>query len=155
MLLPNGWSITPAGRPIALSGDMPLKLAFTADGKSLLVATGGWHNQAVSLIDLDTEKVSSKLDLGKAWAGLAVDQSKVIVSGGAAAVRTLSINGSELKREADLPMKTSWTSGIAARDGISWIADVNTGHIDRLEATESKEVTLAGRPYSVVLSAGR
>src|SRR5215470_10088020 len=36
-LLPNGWRVSPAGRQIALSGDLVLKMLVTPDGKYLLV----------------------------------------------------------------------------------------------------------------------
>ena len=32
--LPNGWRITPAGRHIKLSGDLPMKMIVTADDKA-------------------------------------------------------------------------------------------------------------------------
>jgi YVTN family beta-propeller protein len=71
--LPNGWRVTPAGRAIPLPGDMPLNMLFTADGKSLLVSTGGFHNHGVSVIDLSSETVTQSLDLHKIWNGLAID----------------------------------------------------------------------------------
>jgi YVTN family beta-propeller protein len=71
--LPNGWRLTPAGRTIPLPGDMPLNMIFSADGKALLVSTGGFHNHGVSVIDPTTEKITQSVDLHKVWNGLAMD----------------------------------------------------------------------------------
>jgi len=71
--LPNGWHITPAGAPIALPGDLPLKMAFSPDGRSLLVVTGGYHDHGVSVIDPATNKVTQSVNLGKVWAGMCFD----------------------------------------------------------------------------------
>ncbi len=68
--LPNGWHVTPAGTPIPLPGDLPLKMAFSPDGKSLLVVTGGYHDHGVSVIDPATNKVTQSVNLGKVWAGM-------------------------------------------------------------------------------------
>ncbi|MGI4791244.1 MAG: bifunctional YncE family protein/alkaline phosphatase family protein [Janthinobacterium lividum] len=71
--LPNGWRITPAGTPIALPGDLPLKMLFSPDGKYLLVNTGGYHNHSVDVIDPATNKLVQSVDVDKNWAGLCFD----------------------------------------------------------------------------------
>ena len=82
--LPNGWHLTPAGTPIALPGDMPLKMLFSPDGKYLLVNTGGYHDQEVSVIDPAALKVMQSVNLGKDWAGMCFDTEgdDLYVSGG-------------------------------------------------------------------------
>ena len=82
--LPNGWHITPAGMPIPLPGDLPLKMAFSPDGRSLLVLTGGYHDHGVSVIDPATHRITQSVNLGKVWAGMCFDTEgdDVYVSGG-------------------------------------------------------------------------
>ena len=82
--LPNGWQITPAGTPIALPGDLPLKMLFSPDGKYLLVSTGGFHDHGVSVIDPKTLRVTQSVNLGKDWAGMCFDPDgdDLYVSGG-------------------------------------------------------------------------
>jgi len=82
--LPNGWRVTPAGRPITLPGDLPLKMAFTPDGKFLLVNTGGYHDHGVNVIDVASEKLLQTVNVAKDWAGLCLDAdgSHVYVAGG-------------------------------------------------------------------------
>ena len=73
--LPNGWQITPAGRRIPLPGDLPLKMLVSPDGRSLLVNTGGWHDQDVNVVDLASERVTQSVDVDKDWDGLCFDAS--------------------------------------------------------------------------------
>ena len=73
--LPNGWHLTPAGTPIALPGDMPLKMLFSPDGKYLLVNTGGYHDHSISVIDPRTNTLVQSVDVDKNWAGLCFDPS--------------------------------------------------------------------------------
>jgi YVTN family beta-propeller protein len=81
--LPNGWRISPAGRHIKLSGDLPMKMIVTADDK-LLVNTAGWHDHTVNVIDLKTEKIAQTFDVAKNWDGMSLDPATgtVFISGG-------------------------------------------------------------------------
>ncbi len=82
--LPNGWHITPIGTHIPLPGDLPLKMLFSPDGKYLLVATGGYHDHGVSVIDRATGEITQNVNLGKVWAGMCfgAEGTDVYVSGG-------------------------------------------------------------------------
>jgi YVTN family beta-propeller protein len=83
-VLPNGWKVTPAGRIVALAGDMPLRVLPLPDGRRALVLTGGYHDHSLSIVDIASGKILHNLELGKVWAGLAFDSagSTVYVSGG-------------------------------------------------------------------------
>ena len=83
-LLPNGWTLTPAGRLLALPGDMPLQIQTTPDGRFLVVNTGGFHDHTVSLVSLATNTVTQSVNVGKDWDGLAISAAgdAVFVSGG-------------------------------------------------------------------------
>jgi len=93
-VLPNGWKITPAGKIVALAGDMPLRVLPLADGRSALVLTGGYHDHSLSMVDLAAATVLRTLELGKDWAGLATDSagSTVYVSGGGPLVERFERN---------------------------------------------------------------
>ncbi len=84
VILPTGWKITPAGRHIQLPGDMAMKIVAGPDGKHLFVNTAGWHDHSVNAIDVQTEKIVHSLDVGKDWAGMAMNPatSTLFVSGG-------------------------------------------------------------------------
>ncbi len=86
-LLPNGWTITPAGKQVALS-DLPLNIVPLADGKHALVATSGFNKHTLSVVDLESLKVVDQQTVRQSWFGLAVspEQDRVWWSGGGAAM---------------------------------------------------------------------
>ncbi|MCW3095535.1 MAG: beta-propeller repeat-containing protein [Chthonomonadaceae bacterium] len=92
--LPNGWKLTPAGRALALPGDMPQRLLFTPDGRYLFVSTAGYHHHGIDVIDTVQEKVVQSLEVGKAWTGMALDSEhgQLFLSGGGLAP-AISMNG--------------------------------------------------------------
>ena len=102
--LPNGWHVTPAGMPIALPGDLPLKMMFSPDGKSLLALTGGYHDHGVSVIDPATNKVTQSVNLGKVWAGMCFDPEgdDLYVSGGGPPSKEFLANAAKQGADAAL-----------------------------------------------------
>src|SRR5262249_61566830 len=97
-VLPNGWRITPAGRHIALTGDMVMKIIPGLDGKTALVSTAGWHDHSVNTIDLQSERVVENINVGKIWTGMASDPATgaIFVSAGGAPSQQF-LNGGEGK----------------------------------------------------------
>ena len=55
-LLPNGWTITPAGKHVPLT-DLPLNIVPLPSGEHALVATSGYKKHQLSLIDLTTQSI--------------------------------------------------------------------------------------------------
>ena len=86
VVLPNGWTITPAGKQIPLS-TLPMSMAVTPDEKYLLVLNGGFLPPSVSVIDLAAERETARVPVKDGWLGLAVSPSgeKVYVGGGSTA----------------------------------------------------------------------
>nr|WP_223649507.1 alkaline phosphatase family protein [Hymenobacter psoromatis] len=83
ILLPNGWSLTPAGTALPL-GDLPLNMQLAPDGKMLAVTNNGQSTQTIQLIDPASEKLLDERVIGKAWYGLAFGPKgdKLYASGG-------------------------------------------------------------------------
>src|SRR5438445_12544793 len=69
-LLPNGWTISPAGEQIRLS-DLPLNILPLADGRHALVATSGFNKHELSVVDLGEKKVIDAESARQSWYGLA------------------------------------------------------------------------------------
>jgi len=67
--LPNGWSLSPAGKQIPL-GDLPLNIAVTPDLKYAAVTNNGESTQSIQLISLNENKVLDTYKIGKSWLGL-------------------------------------------------------------------------------------
>ena len=82
VLLPNGWSLSPAGRSIQL-GELPLNIQFSRSKKLMAVTNNGFGKQSIQLIDPVTEKTLHEQPIAKAWYGLkfSADEKKLYVSG--------------------------------------------------------------------------
>jgi YVTN family beta-propeller protein len=99
-LLPNGWTVTPAGEQVVLA-DLPLNIVPLADGRHALAATSGYNSHDLSLIDLAEKKAVAKETVRQSWFGLAVDEKAGTIwwsGGGGDRLHTFRLNGSELTR---------------------------------------------------------
>ncbi len=83
VLLPNGWSLTPAGRSLPL-GDLPLNMAVSASGKWIAVTNNGQSTQSLQLVDLTGGRVADSIDIPKSFVGLkfSADGKHLYASGG-------------------------------------------------------------------------
>lgn len=81
--LPNGWSLTPAGKSLPLK-DLPLNIAVSSTKKYLAVTNNGHSTQYVQLIDAKNEKILSSIKIPKSWYGLkfSADEKFLYASGG-------------------------------------------------------------------------
>lgn len=82
--LPNGWRITPAGKPIATVGDWVLNAVTSTDGKIVVASHSGYQPHGIDVIDVRTRKVVQDIPLKTTWLGLAwsPDGHTLYVSGG-------------------------------------------------------------------------
>ncbi|MDO8991981.1 MAG: hypothetical protein Q7U83_02870, partial [Daejeonella sp.] len=83
IMLPNGWSLSSAGRSIEL-GDLPLNIAVSGSEKLIAVTNNGQSIQTIQLIDPKTEKVLDKVEIPKSFYGLkfSKDDRFLFASGG-------------------------------------------------------------------------
>jgi YVTN family beta-propeller protein len=83
VLLPNGWSLTPAGNSLPL-GDLPLNIAVSSSRRWLAVTNNGQSTQTLQLIDAEKEQVLDSVILPKSWLGLtfSADEKYLYASGG-------------------------------------------------------------------------
>ncbi|WP_347156514.1 beta-propeller fold lactonase family protein [Pontibacter chitinilyticus] len=83
VLLPNGWSLSPAGRSLPL-GDLPLNVQLAPSKRLLAVTNNGQGKQSIQLIDPKNEKLLDEKPVKTAWYGLkfSSDSKKLYVSGG-------------------------------------------------------------------------
>ena len=81
--LPNGWSISAAGRTMPL-GDLPLNIAVSKTEKYFAVTNNGQSTQTIQLFDAKTEKELDNIVIAKSWYGLkfSADEKKLYASGG-------------------------------------------------------------------------
>jgi YVTN family beta-propeller protein len=81
--LPNGWSLTPAGKSLPL-GDLPLNIAVSASKKYMAVTNNGQSVQSLQLIDVKNEKTLDTISIHESWYGLqfSADEKFLYASGG-------------------------------------------------------------------------
>jgi YVTN family beta-propeller protein len=83
VLLPNGWTLTPAGSSLQL-GDLPLNIAVSSSRRFLAVTNNGQSTQTLQLIDAVKEAVLDSIIIPKSWLGLkfSADDKYLYASGG-------------------------------------------------------------------------
>ena len=81
--LPNGWTLSPAGRSLPL-GDLPLNIAVSKSKKWMAVTNNGQSVQSIQLINPVTEKILDNVVVPKSWYGLkfSADEKYLYASGG-------------------------------------------------------------------------
>src|SRR5262245_17352253 len=172
-LLPNGWTITPAGKEVTLT-DLPLNIIPLADSKHALAATSGYNQHELSLVDLVAARVIDKQVVRQSWFGLALDakEERIWWSGGGdnklhafALKEGKLIRISEAKADsAALPAQKKdaaktprhFKSGLtldAAKD-LLYSLDINAGTIavTNLKNGETRTAACGRRPYDVALA---
>ncbi len=170
-LLPNGWTVTPAGKHVVLA-DMPLNILPLVDNRHALVATSGYNKHELSLVNFADLKVTDTQAVRQSWFGLvlAPQQDRVWWSaGGAGMLHAYAIKQAKLVRtgpeEPDpaklsqedrdkLAKKTSFKGGLfhdAASDTL-YSLDINDGTLSRLKAADASLIAVAPcgkRPYDI------
>ncbi len=144
-LLPNGWTITPAGKHVPLT-DLPLNIVPLPGGKHALVATSGYNKHQLSLIDLTTQTIVDQQTVKQSWFGLAVSAKADTVwwsGGGNGMLHTFSLHDGKLKRTGpEEPVakgkkkqaaKDGFRSGLCldAQAGLLYSLNINHGTIQR------------------------
>jgi len=93
-LLPDGWTVQPAGRQIPLE-TLPLAAALAPGGKHLAVVHAGYLAPSLLLFEIERFEVVSRVELPGAWLGLAFspDGRFLYAAGGAdASVLELAVS---------------------------------------------------------------
>lgn len=83
VLLPNGWSLTPAGKNLSI-GELPLNMAVTRNRKYMAITNNGQSAHTIDLIDIEKETRIDSIVIAKAWYGLVFskDDQFLYASGG-------------------------------------------------------------------------
>lgn len=168
-LLPNGWTVTPAGKQVPLH-DLPLNIIPLADGKRALVSTNGYNEHQLSLVDLEQAKAVAQVAEKQSWFGLVHRESDGLIlwpGGGADVLHRFALKGDAIEPgepwlgrpapEAGEKGGKHFRGGLAiSRDGkVLYSLDVDAGAISAVDlADPSKVITasIGGRPYDVAQS---
>lgn len=168
-VLPNGWSITPAGRQTPL-GEMPIGSALSPDGRSLLVSNDGQNVQSVQLIDTASSQVVQTINyqkpeglfVGVAWSP---DGRHAYASGGANdKIRIYDVAHQRMTETAPIVFpKGAGAAGDPVPAGLTvsadgsklYVADHHAGSMSVLDLTTRQvvaTVAVGPSPYTVTLT---
>src|SRR5688500_14745446 len=166
VLLPNGWSLTPAGKTIPL-GDLPLNLVVSPSGKFIAVTNNGQSRQSIILLDPASEKILDDVEIKKSWYGLAFsdDESKLYASGGNDnMIVVYSIENARLHRSDSIVLGKPWPvkispTGIALDEQAKklYVATKEDSalYVVNLETKLFKKVALGHEAFTCLLSPDR
>ena len=108
--LPNGWSLSPAGKSIEL-GDLPLNIAISPSKKLIAVTNNGQSTQTIDLIDAVQHKRLDSIIIPKSWLGLRFSQDgKYLYASGGNDNRILkyAINNNKLRLNDSFLLGKKW-----------------------------------------------
>lgn len=166
VLLPNGWSLSPAGTSLPL-GDFPMNLVVSSTGKFMAVTNNGQSTQSIILIDPTSKKVLDEIEIKKSWYGLAFNkaETKLYASGGNDNIILIyDIKDSRLTKTDSIVLGLPWPvkispTGIAIDDeaGKLFIAtkDDSSLYVADLATKQSVKLPLGHEAYACVLSPDR
>jgi hypothetical protein len=111
-LLPNGWTISPAGKHVPLKDLLPLNIAPVAGGKYVLVATSGYHQHELVLIDLRNNSVADRHTMHDSWFGLTLaPQADKLwwCGGGSGRLNPFDLKEGKLRPGRPVPDSSQWS----------------------------------------------
>ncbi len=167
-LLPNGWTITPAGEQVILK-DLPLNIIPLADSRRALVTTSGYNAHELTLVDLQTRDKLQTKSVHQSWFGLALapGEDKLWWSGGGgAALHVFALKDGQLSRadggdptpaDKSASEKRKFRSGLAldAQRNVLYSLDIDAGAIHAIDLAGKQPdriARLGGRPYGVAIA---
>jgi YVTN family beta-propeller protein len=115
LMLPNGWSLSPAGRSLPL-GDLPLNIVVSQNQQRIAVTNNGQSKQTLQLIDPIAEKVLDNLEIPKSFYGLkfSKDGKFLYASGGNDNfIRKYAIQNDKLIQKDSLVLGKPWPEKIS------------------------------------------
>ena len=167
VLLPNGWSLTPAGNSLPL-GDLPLNIAVSSSRRYLAVTNNGQSTQTLQLIDAMKQQVLDSVIIPKSWLGLAFSANeKFLYASGGNDNRILKYRVSPAARPAlvlvdSIPLGKPWPekispAGIAVDDRRHLLYVVTKDNnslyiVDLATKVILQRLDLGGEAYTCLLS---
>ena len=115
VLLPNGWTLSPAGRSLPL-GDLPLNIAVSSSKKLMAVTNNGQSVQSIQLINPATEMVLDNLEVPKSWYGLKFSSNEkfLYASGGNDNwIMKYAITNNKLRLQDTIVLGKKWPTKIS------------------------------------------
>lgn len=165
--LPNGWSLSPAGRSLPL-GDLPLNMAVSRSKKWIAVTNNGQSKQSLQLIDVKKEIILDSIDIAKSWLGLkfSSDEKYLFAGGGNDNwILQYAIINNKLQLKDSIKLGKKWPNKISPAgidiDDVKHVLYVVTKDdnslyiIDLLTKSILQQIKLDGEAYTCLLSTNK
>ncbi len=162
--LPNGWTLSPAGRSFPL-GDLPLNIAVSPGNRLMAVTNNGQSVQSIQLINPVSEKILDNVIVPKSWYGLkfSADGKVLYASGGNDNwILKYFIINKKLQLKDSISLGKKWPekispAGIEIDDANNKMYVVTKENnslyvIDLFTKKIEKQLTLGAEAYSCLLS---
>ena len=152
ILLPNMWSLRPAGRQIEL-GDFPVNLAVHPGGRYVVALHSGYGKHEAVVVDLKTDAVASRTALNEAFYGITFsrDGGRLVCSGaGDEVVHSFVFVDGQLTQPKDIRLRPAKERGIPC--GMALSADCRTAYVANVWGQSISVVDLEERsPVSEIM----
>ena len=148
VLLPNQWSLRPAGRQVAL-GDFPVQVAIHPGGEFAAVLHCGYGPHEVVVVDIARAKVVTRVTLDEAFYGLAFDPKgeRLFCSGaGEEVVHSFAFKDGTLSDHRQIRLRPTAERGVPG--GLAVAADGSRLWVANVWGQCCSEVTLGPTPSS-------
>lgn len=165
--LPNGWSLSPAGRSLDL-GDLPLNIAVSSSKRLVAVTNNGQSKQSLQLINTKTEKILDNIEIKKSWLGLkfSSDEKYLFAGGGNDNwILQYAIISNKLQLKDSIKLGKKWPNKISPAgidiDDAGHLLYVVTKDdnslyiVDLLTKNIIQQVKLDGEAYTCLLSSDK
>ena len=166
VLLPNGWSLSPAGKVSPL-GDFPMNLVVSPRGKFIAVTNNGQSRQSIMLMDAIAENIIDEVEIKKSWYGLTFnkDETRLYASGGNDNMVVIyDIGNSRLEKLDSIVLGKPWPvkispTGLALDDEAQKLfittKEDNSLYIVDLTSKKFQKIPLDHEAYACLLSPDR
>ncbi len=115
MLLPNQWSLRPAGSRQIELGDFPVNVALTPDGRYAAVLHCGYSHHEVEVVDLADGTVTCRTNVQEAFYGVtfSADGQRLYCSGASGEdIHTFHFHEGQLERTGNLRLHKPRDTGV-------------------------------------------
>ena len=149
IMLPNQWSLRPAGRQVAL-GDFPVNIAVHPEGRFAAILHCGYGQHEIILVTLPGGKVVTRVNVDEAFYGLALsaDGRRLFCSGsGDEVVHAYSFRDGALADHQELRLRPATVRGVPCGMAINragtrlFVANVWGQRISELNLEAGGQVT--------------
>ena len=154
VLLPNQWSLRPAGRQVELA-DFPENVAIDPSGRFAAVLHAGYSDHQIQIVDLVDARVVSHLRVQETFYGLAFSRDgKILVCSGAGeeVVHVFSFRDGQLSNHAKVRIREPKKRGVPA--GLVLNSTGTDAFVANVWGDSVSRVSLRGEPQPIDIVIG-